>query len=81
MDAPFLYHGRIVCSSSINLYRLLLGLMHYWVLFKESLSPVTSKSRWFGAVRRIELEDTLHTIIDLVEEHADSKAVHLINIG
>ena len=55
--------------------------MHCWGLFKESLGPVASKSRWFGAVRRMELKDTLHVIIDLVEQRADSKAVHLINIG
>ena len=55
--------------------------MYYWVLFKESLGPVASKSRWFGAVRHIELKDTLHVIIDLVEQHADSKAVHSIDIG
>ena len=39
------------------------------------------KSRWFGAVRRIKLKDTLHVIIDLVEQYANSKAVHLINVG
>ena len=55
--------------------------MHYWVLFKESLSPVTSKSRWFGTVRHMELKDTLRVIIDLVEQHADSKALHSIDIG
>ena len=78
---PFLYCGRIICSSSINLYRLLLDLMHCWVSFKESLSPVTSKSRWFSAVRRMELKDTLRAIVDLVEQCADSKAVHSIDIG
>ena len=55
--------------------------MHYWVLFKESLSLVASKSRWFGAIRRIELEDTLRAIIDLIKQRTDSKAVYLINIG
>ena len=81
MDAPFLYYGRIVRSSSINLYRLLLDLAHCWVLFEESLGPVASKSRWFGAVRRMKLEDTLRAIVDLVEQRADSKAVHSIDIG
>lgn len=63
------------------LYRLLLDFVHCWALFKESFSPVASKSRWFGAVRRMELEDMLYVIMDLVEQYTDSKAVHLIDIG
>ena len=55
--------------------------MHCWVSFEESLGPVASKSKWFGAVRRMELKDTLRAIMDLVKQHADSKAVHLIDIG
>ena len=41
--------------------------MHHWVLFNKFLGLVASKSRWFGAVRRVELEDTLRAIMDLVE--------------
>ena len=80
MDAPQLFDVAIWLIQPY-LYRLLLDLMHCWVLIKESLNPVTSNSRWFSAVRRMELEDTLHAIMDLVEQHADSKAVHSIDIG
>ena len=54
--------------------------MYYWVLFKEFFGLVASKSRWFGTVRHMELEDTLRAIMDLMEQCADSKVVHLIDI-
>ena len=79
MDTPQLFNV-VIWLIQPYLYRLLLDLIHYWVLFKESLNPVTSKNRWFGAVRHMELENTLHAIIDLVKQHTDSKAVHSINI-
>ena len=80
MDAPQLFDVAIWLIKPY-LYRLLLDLVHCWVLFKESLNPVASNSRWFGAVRRMELEDTLRAIMDLVKQRADSKAVHSIDIG
>ena len=70
-----------VIRGLINLYRLLLNPIYYQVLFKKSLSLVTSKSRQFSAIRRIELKDTLRVIIDLVEQRTNSKIVYLINIG
>ena len=78
---PFLYCGRIIYNSLINFYKLPLDLIHYQVLFKEFIGPVTSKSRQFSTVRHVKLKDMLYAIVDLVKQHTDSKTVYLINIG